>query len=235
VIGITAAIESAAWTVWEGIDANLSPRAYSEAVGLAGGIPLVLPPDEALARAPEEVLDLLSGVILAGGADVDPATYGADPDPHTTGYRVERDRFEIALARAALARDLPLLGICRGMEVLNVACGGTLDQHLADSQLHLHTPGRFADHDVRLEPGSLASGAVGAERLAVRSHHHQGIERLGTDLVATGWAEPGGTIEAIERGDRRFALGILWHAEEDHRSRVIGALTEAARDVAVTH
>jgi putative glutamine amidotransferase len=230
VIGICAMVERAAWTVWNEVEVNISQRTYSLRVGEAGGLPLILPPDEASASAPEQTLDLLDGLVLSGGADIDPSLYGADPDPRTVGSRRERDRFEIALARGALERELPLLGICRGMELLNVACGGTLDQHLADADLHVHTPGEFSDHDVRLEPGSLAARAVGAERVTVRSHHHQGIDDLGDGLVASGWAEPGGVVEAIELPDRRWALGVLWHAEEERLSPVLAALTAAARD-----
>ena len=174
------------------------------------------------------MLDLLDGLILAGGADLDPAAYGAIAAPSTIGFRAERDRFELALARAALARDLPLLGICRGMQLLNVARGGTLDQHLDDLATHLHTPGRFADHEVRLEPGSLAAAAVGRERVSVRSHHHQGLARLGEGVIASGWADPGEVVEAIEIAGHPWALGILWHAEEERPSPVIAAL--AARD-----
>jgi putative glutamine amidotransferase len=228
VIGICAAIESAAWGVWRDVEVNISQRNYSVGVSEAGGLPLLLPADDPGAEAPEGVLDLLDGLVLSGGSDLDPATYGAEPAPETTGFRHGRDRFELALARRALARDLPVLGICRGMELLNVACGGTLNQHLADAELHLHTPGQFSDHQVRLEPGSLAARAVGAERISVRSHHHQGIGRLGDGLVASGWADPGETIEAIERPDRAWALGVLWHTEEDRLSPVLAALTEAA-------
>src|SRR5215207_9205525 len=230
VIGICAMVERAAWTVWNEVEVNISQRTYSLRVGEAGGLPLILPPDEASAAAPEQTLELLDGLVLSGGADIDPSFYGAEPDPRTVGSRPERDRFEIALARGALERELPLLGICRGMELLNVACGGTLDQHLADADLHVHTPGEFSDHDVRLEPGSLAARAVGAERVTVRSHHHQGIDELGDGLVASGRAEPGGTVEAIELPDRRWALGVLWHAEEERLSPVLAALTAAARD-----
>jgi putative glutamine amidotransferase len=230
VIGITAALEAAQWTVWSGIEANISQRTYSLAVAAADGLPLVLPPDPATTGDPAQLLDLLDGLILSGGGDLDPASYGAEPEPQTTGFRRERDEFELALARGALDRDLPLLGICRGMELLNVALGGTIGQHLDDAEVHLHTPGQFADHEVRLEPGSLASRSVGAEELAVRSHHHQGIERLGDGVVASGWAEPGGAIEAIEVPGRRFVLGVLWHTEEERPSPVIGALAAAARD-----
>jgi putative glutamine amidotransferase len=125
-----------------------------------------------------------------------------------------------------------VLGICRGMQMLNVACGGTLVQHLPDAvgdDRHCHTPGAFSDHSVRLEPGSLAARAVGAERTEVKSHHHQAVDELGEGLVASGWSEPDGLVEALERHDRRHVLGVLWHPEEDERSRVIGALVEAAR------
>jgi putative glutamine amidotransferase len=126
---------------------------------------------------------------------------------------------------------MPVLGICRGMQLLNVACGGTLVQHLPEAlatELHAATPGAFGDHDVRLEPGSLAARAAGAERLSVKSHHHQGVDELGEGLRATGWAEPDGPVEAIEL-EEGFALGVLWHPEEDARSRVIGALVSAAK------
>lgn len=227
-IGITAAIERAGWTVWTDLEANVSQRSYSLVVSDAGAIPVILPPDTASTEEPDELLDLIDALLLSGGSDIDPSTYGERPGAQTQGSRLDRDRFELALARAALARDMPVLGICRGMELLNVACGGTLDQHLSDATLHLHTPGRFSDHDVRLEPGTLAAHAVGAERASVRSHHHQGIDRLGEGLVATGWAEPGGAIEAIEMPQQRWALGILWHAEEQRRSPVIEALAAAA-------
>jgi putative glutamine amidotransferase len=230
VIGITAAIERAAWTVWSDIEANITQRTYTLAVTAAGGLPIVLPPDPATTSDPGQTLDLVDGLILAGGADIEPAAYGAEAAPQTTGARPERDRFELALARTALKRDLPLLGICRGMELLNVALGGTLIQNLPDAHVHLHTPGTFADHDVRLEPGSTAARIFGTERLAVRSHHHQGIDRVGAGLRATGWAEPGGAIEALEVPNRRFALGLLWHTEEDRHSPAITGLCKAARE-----
>jgi putative glutamine amidotransferase len=229
VIGITAAIETASWAVWERIEGNVSQRTYSRGLSEAGAQPVILPPDDASAEAPDQLLDLLDGLVLAGGADIDPSTYGAEPGPNTKGFRLERDRFELALTRGALARGLPVLGICRGMQLLNVACGGTLEQHLPDAGRHLHTPGTFSDHDVRLAPGSLAARAVGAERISVRSHHHQGVDRLGGGLVASGWAEPGETVEAIETAGDAWALGILWHAEEERRSPVLAALLDATR------
>lgn len=229
VIGICAALETADWVVWRGIEANISQRTYSLCVADAGAIPVILPADDAGADAPDELLDILDALVLSGGADLDPASYSAEPHDRTRGYKAERDRFEIALAQRALERDLPVLGICRGMQLLNVACGGTLEQHLADSELHIHTPGQFSDHDVRLEPGSLAARALGAERVATRSHHHQGVDRLGEGVTATGWAEPGGVIEAIELPERSWALGLLWHPEEDRNNPAVAALAEAAR------
>jgi putative glutamine amidotransferase len=171
---------------------------------------------------------MLDALILAGGSDSDPASYGARPHPETRGTRPERDRFELGLGTRALERDMPVLGICRGMEMLNVIQGGTLNQHLPGLELHRHTPGAFTDHAVRLEPGSLAERVVGSERTEVKSAHHQGVEELGEGVVATGFADDG-VVEAIELPDRSFAVGVLWHPEEDERSRVVGALAEEAR------
>ena len=227
VIGICAAIESAKWAAWE-VLVNLSPRAYSLAVQRAGGIALILPPDDVVAESPDELLDMIDALILAGGSDIDPAAYGAQPHPETGTTWPERDRFELGLGTRALERDMPVLGVCRGMEMLNVIQGGTLNQHLDDLSLHKHTPGVFSDHGVRLEPGSLAASVVGAERTEVKSAHHQGLDQLGDGVVASGWADDG-VVEAIELPDRAFAVGVLWHPEEDERSRVVGALVEEAR------
>jgi putative glutamine amidotransferase len=226
VIGICAAIESAQWAAWE-VLVNLSPRTYSLAVQRAGGLALILPPDDVAAESPDELLDMLDALILAGGSDIDPASYGARPHPETRGTRPERDRFELALGTRALERDMPVLGICRGMEMLNVIQGGTLNQHLG-LELHRHTPGVFTDHRVELEPGSLAARVVGAELTEVKSAHHQGVEELGEGVVISGHADDG-VVEAIELPDRSFAVGVLWHPEEDERSRVIGSLVEEAR------
>ncbi|MDX6583294.1 MAG: putative glutamine amidotransferase, partial [Solirubrobacterales bacterium] len=133
VIGISAAVESAAWGAWQEVEVNISQRTYSRGINEAGGLPLLLPPSDAATAEPGELLELLDGLLLSGGADLDPASYGATLDSQTTNARADRDAFELALARGALDRDLPVLGVCRGMELLNVACGGTLDQHLADA------------------------------------------------------------------------------------------------------
>ena len=223
-----AAIERIRWGAWEAA-AHLMTRAYTDAIQGAGGMSLLLPPDDSTAESPAQLLDMLDGLVLAGGSDVDPSSYGATAEPETGPTTPERDRFELALAYGALERDMPVLGICRGMELLNVACGGTLQQDVDRLDLHRHTRGVYGDHEVRLEPGSLAARAVGAERTPVKSHHHQGVRELGEELVASGWSEPDGLIEAIELPGRGFALGVLWHPEEDVRSRVVGTFVEEAR------
>jgi putative glutamine amidotransferase len=227
VIGISAAIEQARWGSWDSL-VVLSPRNYSLAVQREGGLGLVLPPDESIAAEPGDLLDLLDGLLLSGGSDIDPETYGESPRPETSGSRPERDRFEIALARGAIERGIPLLGVCRGMQLLNVARGGTLDQHIDNLEMHRHTPGAFHDHEVVLEHGSLAARAADAERLRVKSHHHQGVGRLGDDLVITGRAAEDDLIEAIELPQSAFVLGVLWHPEEDQRAGPVAALVTAA-------
>ena len=227
VIGICSAVESARWAAWE-VVVNLSPRNYSLSVNRAGGMALILPPDDVLAESPDEVLDMLDGLILAGGSDIDPASYGAQPHPETGTTWPERDRFEIALGTRALERDMPVLGICRGMEMINVIQGGTLKQHLG-LELHRHTPGVFTDHRVKLVPGSLAERVVGGDHTEVKSAHHQGVDAIGEGVVVSGHADDG-VVEALELPDKTFAVGVLWHPEEDERSRVIGSLVEAARE-----
>lgn len=236
VIGICAALERAQWSVWDQ-QALLTPRGYVDAVHRAGGLALLLPPDPGLERDPDEVLDLLDGLILAGGADIDPSQYGAEPHPQTLGTVPERDTFEIALAKRALERDMPMLGICRGMQLMNVATGGTLNQHVPEShghEDHRRSLGSFdnSDHDVRLEPGSLAAQAAGAETHVTKSHHHQGIEDLGEGLKVTGWSALDELPEAIEAPGKRFALGVQWHPEADELSPVIEAFV---REAAATH
>lgn len=236
VVGICAAVERVSWGVWDGYEVTLAPRAYVTAVQRAGGLAIVLPPDAAVAESPELLLDRVDALLLAGGADVDPSSYGAEPHPETKGTWPERDAFEIALARGALERDLPVLGICRGMQLLNIALGGSLDQHLPDStgnETHRSVAGTFSKHDVRLLPGTLACEAAGTEGFVVWSHHHQGVERLGDDLRVSGYSRDDDLVEAIELPGKRFALGVVWHPEEDEDSRLIAALVEAARDLAV--
>jgi len=238
VIGICTSLEPVRFGVWHEL-AAFSPHSYAQAVQRAGGVALLLPPDPRAPDAPDAWLDLLDGLVLAGGVDVDPATYGQQPHPTTAGWVPERDVFELALATRALERDLPLLGICRGMQVLNVARGGTLLQHLPDvlhHEDHRRTVGTFAgnDHDVALVPGSLAERAAGEALHPTKSHHHQGIDRLGSGLQVTGRAVRDELPEAVEDPGRRFVLGVQWHPEADEASRVIGALVQEARSYAAS-
>jgi putative glutamine amidotransferase len=216
----------------------LIPRNYVTALQRAGGVALILAPDPALSAEPDLVLDLLDGLLLAGGADVDPAFYGAERAPETQHSVPERDEFEIALTRRAVERDIPFLGICRGMQLLNVAQGGTLVQDLPrhlGHQEHCRVPGSFsnAEHPVHLAPGSRAAQAAGEEHHTTLSHHHQAVDRLGEDLVVSGWADMDQLPEAIELPDKRFALGVQWHPEADVTSEVIATLVEEAREYAL--
>ena len=232
VIGLCTALERARWSVWDQ-EAFLLPRSYVDSVQRAGGVAVMLPPDERAIDDPDSVLDLIDGLILAGGADIDPDAYGSERHAETVGTVPERDTFEIALTRRAFERDMPLLGICRGMQLMNVARGGTLLQHLPESHghhEHRRNPGSFdgADHDVRLQDGSLAALAAGETNHGTKSHHHQGVDRLGEGLEVTGWSTLDELPEAIEVPGSRFALGVQWHPEADETSRLIEALVAEA-------
>jgi putative glutamine amidotransferase len=225
-IGITCAHEHVTYGGWTE-DAALVPLTYVRRVAAAGGLPLLLP---ALDHAVDDMLAGLDGVLLTGGAgDVDPAHYGAEPHPETVPVDAARDGFELALARAAVARDLPLLGVCRGMQVLNVAYGGDLVQHLDFGGGHRGEPGEWGGHDVVLVAGSLASRACGGARVGVTSWHHQALATVGNGLEVTGRALADDLVEAVEDPRRRFVLGVQWHPEEDEADRVIAAFVAAAR------
>jgi putative glutamine amidotransferase len=224
-IGITTYVEPAQWGAWE-LETALVPWMYVQAVERAGGRALLVPPSE---EALDETLDVLDGLVFSGGNDVDPASYGHEPHPETIGTRPERDRGELALLEGALARDMPVLAVCRGSQILNVARGGDLVQHLPDvlgDERHKHTPGVFADHDVRVEPSSKLGELVG-ERAPVKSHHHQGYGRIGEGLREVAWADDG-TVEALEDPEKRFALGVLWHPEAAEDFALFSALVEEA-------
>jgi gamma-glutamyl-gamma-aminobutyrate hydrolase PuuD len=211
VIGITAYAEpSVRWGVWD-LPAAVVPLAYVRAVELAGGRPLIVPPTD---DGVEETLAAVDGLVFSGGADLDPARYGADPHPETTGVRADRDRAEFGLFDAALARDMPVLAICRGAQILNVALGGDLVQHVPEvvgHDGHKETPGVFSEHGVELDPQSRIGRILG-DRASVLSSHHQGFARLGAGLKAAARADDG-TVEALEAPERRFAVGVLWHPE----------------------
>jgi putative glutamine amidotransferase len=226
-IGVTAATENVSYGAWTEIPAVVSPESYVRAVQRAGGRAMLLLPDPVDVQDPDAVLDLIDALIVTGGAgDVDPALYDQKPHPETGPVQEERDAYELALVRAAIRRRMPVLGICRGMQILNVAYGGGIEQHLPDvvgHEDHRHTPGTFADHDVDLEAGSLAARATGVERTAVKSHHHQGVREIGDGLVVTGRSEDD-TVEALEDPSCPFMLGVLWHPEEDEKSQLIKSL-----------
>ena len=230
-IGVCAAVEPASFGVWKDEPAVLLPLSYARAIHGAGGMMAMLPPDRRATENPEEVLDRLDALVLGGGADIDPETQGVEAHPETVGSNPDRDNFEIALARGALENGIPLLGVCRGMQILNVACGGTLDQHIPERlghDIHRPVPGSWAEHDVRIEPGSLAAQTAGTERLTVKSHHHQGVDRIPDGLTASAWASDDDSVEAIETTDGEFVLGVLWHPEEDPEDSVIRSLVSRA-------
>jgi putative glutamine amidotransferase len=226
VIGITAYAEpSVRWGVWD-VPAAVIPLAYVRQVEQAGGRPLLVPPSE---EGIEETLDALDGILFSGGADIDPAEYGQDAHSETIGTRPERDRGELALLTAALERDMPVLAVCRGSQVLNVARGGDLVQHLPEvlgHEEHKHTPGEYSDHDVTLKPDTRVGGILG-DRAPVKSHHHQGFGRIGEGLREAGYAEDG-TVEALEDPSKRFAVGVLWHPEEGEDMALFEALVQQA-------
>ncbi len=230
-IGVCAAVESAHFGVWKDEPTVLMPLSYSRAVHGAGGMVAMLPPDRLATEDPDQILDRIDALLLGGGADIDPGSHGAEAHPETVGTNPDRDRFEIALAQRAMERGISLLGICRGMQILNVACGGTLDQHLPDRlghERHRPVPGSWAEHDVRLEAGSLAARAAGTEHLTVKSHHHQGVDSVPDSLSVSAWATDDESVEAIESDDGGFVLGVLWHPEEDSSDSVIPALVSRA-------
>ena len=225
VVGITTYVTPAKWSYWE-VEAALVPAAYVQAVERAGGRPLLIPPSDG---GVEETLDAVDGLIFSGGADLDPTLYGQEPHAETFGIHEDRDRSELALLEGALERDMPVLAICRGSQVLNVARGGDLVQHLPDvvgDEKHKHTPGTFADHDVTLEEGTKLASVLG-DRAPVKSHHHQGFGRVGEGLRVAALAEDG-TVEAVEDPSHRFALGVLWHPEAGEDMKLFEGLVEAA-------
>ncbi|WP_149550614.1 gamma-glutamyl-gamma-aminobutyrate hydrolase family protein [Streptomyces marokkonensis] len=220
-IGISTYAEPGVrWGVWH-LDAVLLPAGYPRLVQRAGGLAALLPPDAPEQAAP--AVARLDGLVVAGGPDVEPVHYGAEPDPRTGPPARARDAWELALIEAALARGIPLLGICRGMQLLNVALGGTLVQHIDG---HAEVPGTFGRHPVKPVPGTLYAG-IAPEQTSVPTYHHQAVDRLGTGLIPSAHAEDG-TVEAIELPGPTWALGVQWHPEMADDLRVVQALAAAA-------
>lgn len=225
-IGLTSYRESARWGVWDEA-ADLLPASYAGSVSAAGGAPMLLPPGRP--GTADAVLDGLHGLIIAGGADVDPVRYGQDRHPRTDPARTDRDGWELALVAGALDRDLPVLAICRGMQVLNVALGGDLLQHLPDqigSDQHCPTVGVHGRHPVSFAAGSGLASILG-ERAVVATYHHQAVRRLGERLTATGWAADG-TVEAVEYAGAGWVVGVQWHPEVHDGQLLFAAFVQAA-------
>ncbi|MGW0294111.1 gamma-glutamyl-gamma-aminobutyrate hydrolase family protein [Streptomyces tuirus] len=220
-IGVSTYLESGArWGVWE-LEAALLPVGYPRLVQRAGGLAAMLPPDDT--RYAAEAVARLDGLVIAGGPDVEPVRYGAEREPRTGPPAPERDAWELALIEAALAARVPLLGICRGMQLLNVALGGTLVQHIDG---HAEVVGVFGGHAVKPVPGSLYAGVV-PEETFVPTYHHQAVDRLGEGLVPSAYAADG-TVEAVELPSADWVLGVQWHPEMGEDVRVMRALVEAA-------
>ena len=226
-IGVTAYAERTRWGVWDA-PAVLVPRSYVDAVAAAGGVPVVLPPLPGVVAA---ALSRLDGLLLAGGSDLGPDRYGAEAGEHTGPVRPERDAAEMELLAGALDGGLPVLGVCRGMQLMDVARGGSLLQHLPDEvghTGHAEQPGVYSRHPVKVAGDSALARILGAVEVEVPSYHHQGIDRLGDGLTATAWAADG-TVEALEDPALPFCLGVQWHPEAGTDPSLFRALVAAAR------
>ncbi len=224
IVGLTAGRTEARWGPWSG-GAFLLADTYVTAVEQAGAAAILLPTARMLAANPSLALDRIDALVLTGGCDVDPGIYGEATQRETGPIDRVRDECEIALVRAAFARDLPVLATCRGMQVMNVAFGGTLRQHLPDreGEQHRWREGEFAHHSVSLSAGSLAARVADKEDHDVYSHHHQAIDRVAANFQISGRAADG-LVEAIEDPSRAFALGVQWHPEADEASGLIASL-----------
>ena len=233
VIGLTTYLERAKTGVWD-VPAAFLPKVYFEAVTRAGGIAVLLPPQPVDAAVADRVLDSLDGLIITGGKDVDPARYGQEPHATTDEPRPDRDAWEDALLTAAIERGLPFLGICRGLQVLNVSLGGTLHQHLPDvigSTRYNAGYGRFSENAVEVHAGTVTGDLLDdAAALAVHSYHHQAVDELADGLVVSARSDDG-TIQAVELAAVPFGVAVQWHPEENADDlRLFAGLVEAAQD-----
>jgi putative glutamine amidotransferase len=231
IIGLTTYLEQAQTGVWD-VQAAFLPKVYFEAVTRAGGIAVLLPPQPASAAIASRVLDGLDGLIITGGKDVDPARYGQQPHPTTDVPRTDRDAWEDALLTAAIDRELPFLGICRGAQMLNVALGGTLHQHLPEiigTDKYQLGNGDFSRVGVIIDDDSAVGRMIGADELAVEVYHHQAIDRVADGLRVTARSEDG-VIQAIELESVPFGVAVQWHPEQTAEDlRLFAGLVEAAR------
>jgi len=232
VIGLTTYLEQVQQDVWD-VPAAFLPHSYFAAVTRAGGIAVLLPPQPVDAGIASAVLDGLDGLIVTGGLDVAPARYGQQPHPLTDTPRLDRDAWEDALLAEAIARDLPFLGICRGLQLLNVTRGGSLVQHLPEvvgSERYSGDAGRFASNEVRVDAGTRVAGLLGVGALEVKSYHHQAVDALGDGLVVAARSDDG-VVQAVELPDAMFGVAVQWHPEEDADggAPLFAGLVEAAR------
>lgn len=235
VIGVTSYVEPASWSHWRDVPAALVPHAYVRQITGAGGWALVVPPlpEDATEDDAREILARVDGLIIAGGRDVDPSRYGREPHPLAQSPRPDRDGSELLLAQVTAADDVPLLGVCRGMQVMAVAAGGTLDQHLPDTvgtTTHAPGVGMYGTHLVRPTEGTIVGDILGAE-VTVSTYHHQGVADA-VGYLPSAWAEDG-VLEAFEDPDATFRVGVQWHPEAGDDARLFETLVAAARSRAV--
>jgi len=230
VIGLTTYLEQAQTGVWD-VPAAFLPKVYFEAVTKAGGIAVLLPPQPVDAETASAVLDGLDGLIISGGKDVDPARYGQEAHAETDEPRPDRDAWEDALLTAAIERELPFLGICRGAQLLNVALGGTLHQHLPDvvgSTRYNLGGGTFADNHVHVDSGTTVGSLMG-DTLVGKSYHHQAIDQLAEGLIVTARSDDG-VVQAVELPSVPFGVAVQWHPEQDEDIRLFAGLVAAAKE-----
>lgn len=230
-VGIVLDPRVASFGAWHDVEVNLLWAEYVEGIDAAGGLAVTFPPTQALADNPEAALGAIDALLLTGGPDIQASSYGEDPHPMSEPGSELRDGAELALARVALAADLPILGVCRGMQILNIAMGGGIDQHIHDPDA-AHRSDDFVSHPVQAQEGSLLARAIGTDEVAVRSFHHQGLDPVadGMNVVAK---SPDGIVEAVEVPGQSFCLAVLWHPEQDlgqGGQGLFDALVQATRE-----